>query len=343
MRRVLETIFRHPAQLAVLLLLPTLIGTVVALLQPRKYEATATLWALQRYSIIGASGPEADLSATPADTQATALTELLQTRTFALAVANQTDLKSTMSASVRANVDTLNDALFTEISKNVKVAPVAYSLYQITYDNQHSAVAQQVVAATVQRFGTVAMGFSTVEGQQLLAIYSDQLMKAQAAATSAFQVAATYLNQHPNAATAKDPEYTQLLNQAQADQANVLAIQSNIAAVNQQLAAIGSGSGQLYSIVDKPAVSDRPVSRVTTLVLGAGIGVAVALLVCTIYVLILLRQDRSIYGPGDLRRTVALPVLLELPYLSTARQLVAGDARAAALNGDQTRREQRGR
>jgi uncharacterized protein involved in exopolysaccharide biosynthesis len=337
MRRVLETIFRHPLQLVVLLLAPTLIGTVVVLLQPRLYEASAMLWALQRYSIIGATGAEADLSATPSSTQATALTELLQTRSFALAVASKTDLKSTMDAAARSNTDTLNDALFSEISKNVKVTPVGYNLYQITYDNKNPAVAQQVVTAVVQNFGSAATSFSTVEGQQLLAIYSGQLTQAQVAATNAVQSAAEYLSRHPNASTAKDPVYTQLYNQAQADQATVLSLQGKIAAVNQQLATIGSGSSQLYSIIDAPSVNDRPISRVKTVSLGAGIGLAVALLACTIYLVMLLRQDRAIYGPADLRRSTPLPVLLELPYLPSARQTYAVNARGASRNGRRTR------
>lgn len=335
MRRVLETIFRHPIQIVLLILAPTLIGTTIALAQPRVYEASATLWANQRYAIIGATGPEADLSATPASTQATAIMELLQTRSFALAVASQTDLRSTMDAATRSNADTLNDALFSEISKNVKVTPIGGYLYQITYDNQHPKIAQQVVASVVQTFGTVAMNFSTAEAEQLLASYTDQLTRAQAVATTSGQKAADYLNQHPNATTAKDPLYTQLYNQAQADQVAVLTIRGKIAQVNQQISTIGSNSNQLYRVIDAPSVNDRPVSRVKTVGLGAGIGVAVALLGCTIYLVMLLRQDRTVYGPAELRRSTLLPVLLELPYLQDlqgAKQLQAVSGRSEPRN-----------
>lgn len=331
MRRVLETVFRHPIQLIVLMLAPTLIGSTIALAQPRVYEASATLWANQRYATIGATGIEADLSATAASTQATAITELLQTRSFALAVANQTDLKSTLDAATRNNADSLNDALFSEISKNVKVTPIGANLYQITYDNQHPAVAKQVVTAVVQSFGVVTMNFSTAEAQQLLASYTDQLNKAQATAAASAQKASDYINLHPNANTARDPLYLQLYNQSQADQAVVLSLQSKIAQLNQQIASIGTTS-QLYRIIDEPSVNDRPVSRVKTVGLGAGIGLAVALLGCTIYLVMLLRQDRTVYGPAELRRATPLPVVLELPYLSGAKQSQAATARIQARN-----------
>ena len=88
MTRTLEAIFRHPLQLLILIILPPIIAVAVAyFMTPRTYQSTASVWALQRYFVIGATGPESNLAAFPAQTQATALTELLQTRTFALAVA----------------------------------------------------------------------------------------------------------------------------------------------------------------------------------------------------------------------------------------------------------------
>ena len=88
MRRTLEAIFRHPLQLILLLVLFPTIGVAIAyFLVPRTYQATASLWALHRYEIIGTTGPESDLTSTPAQTQATALSELLQTRSFALTIA----------------------------------------------------------------------------------------------------------------------------------------------------------------------------------------------------------------------------------------------------------------
>src|ERR1019366_332775 len=94
--RVLEAIFRHPMQLFLMLIVPVVIGVSVAYVLPRSYQSSASLWALRRYEIIGATGPESDLQSTPAETQVAALSELLQSRDFSLAVAKSTNLQSTL-------------------------------------------------------------------------------------------------------------------------------------------------------------------------------------------------------------------------------------------------------
>lgn len=326
MRRTLEAIFRHQLQLAIMMIVPILIALAVVMLQPRAYEASTTLWALQRYSVIGATGPEADLTATPASTQATALQELLQTRSFSLSVANETQLASTYPASTRDNVNTLNDALFSEISKNVRVTPSGYNLYQVVYDNKNPQIAQQVIAAVVDRFGAEASQFSVVEAKQLLLTYAGQLNQAKTTSTNATEAASKYLATHPASTAQNDPVYSQLLIQAQADQANVLNLQATIAQINQQLATVGNGSGGLYSVIDAPAVGDKPVSRLKTLLLGGGIGLAVALLGCTIYLVMLLRQDHTAQASTDLRRVTTYPVLLEIPYLPATTMSLPAEA-----------------
>lgn len=318
MGRVLEVIFRHKIQLVVMSLAPILIALIVVLAQPRAYQATATLWALQRYSVIGATGPESDLTSTPATTQATALQELLQTRSFSLSVAGETNLADTLPASAHASKNTLNDAIYTEISTQVKVTPSSYNLYEISYNNKNPTVAKQVVAAVVDQFGAAATQFSVAEGKQLLVVYAGQLAKAQASSNAATQTASKYISQHPGATAQSDPVYSQLLTQAQGEQATVLNLQASITQLNQQLASVGPSSGGLYSIIDAPAVSDRPVSRLKTYALGGGVGLAVALLGCSIFIVLLLRQDRAPYSAVEAQQLTQLPVLMEIPYLPSA-------------------------
>ncbi len=315
MQRVLEAIFRHRFQMILMIVVPLLVAGGIVLSMPRTYEASATLWALQRYSVIGATGPEADLSATPASTQSTALTELLQTRSFALATAKQTNLATTYSAATQSNPDTLNDALFSDISKNVKVNVIGYNVYQILYDNQHPKIAQQVVAAVVAQFGIEASQFSVVEGKQLLAIDVGQLTQAQNASDTAAKAAVSYLAKHPGSTVQNDATYSLLYAQQQSAQNSLLSLQTTIAQINRQIASVGSGSTGLYSIVDAPVVGDRPVSRSKTLLLGGGIGLALALLACSLFLVLLLRQDRSAHAPSDIQRITDLPVLLELPFV----------------------------
>ena len=97
MTKILEILFRNKMRLAALLLLPVLVSGVVVFFLPRSYQATARLFALTRFTVIGATGPEADLQSTPSMTQATALTGFLQTENFDLAVAEDSDLAKQMN------------------------------------------------------------------------------------------------------------------------------------------------------------------------------------------------------------------------------------------------------
>lgn len=315
MRRILELVFRHWVKAIGLLVIPVIIALGIVWVQPRQYQAAATLWALQRYSVIGATGPEANLYATPASTQATALTELLQTRTFDLAVAKETNLASSFDAATRADPNTLNDAIVKEISTKVVPTPVGFNLYEIDYTSKDPQIAKQVITAVVSQFGAAATSFSTEAARQLIQTYQDELTQAEKSANTATEASTNYLLDHPRATAATDPVYSQLLQQAQGAQANVGSLEGKITSLNQQLATVGDGSQGLYTVVDAPRVNTQAVSRLKTIELGAGIGVAVGLLAVTLLLVALARRDRSVYAPEDLRRIMDLPVALEIPEL----------------------------
>src|SRR5947209_2645438 len=171
LRRNLEIIFRQPKQFLVLLVLLPVVSLVVVYFLPRSYQSSATLWAFHRYIVIGTTGPESDLLSTPAATQATALSELLQSRSFALSIANATSLASTLDANLQRDPQHRDDALFNDISQNVQVGAQGYNLFIITYVNRNPHIAQQVVQAVIQNFGLQSQGFSVVEGQKLLENY----------------------------------------------------------------------------------------------------------------------------------------------------------------------------
>lgn len=318
MRRILELIFRHWLKLITLLTIPVVIAVGIVWFQPRQYEATATLWALQRYAVIGASGAEANLFATPASTQATALTELLQTRSFDLSIAKQTKLASTFDSATRADPNKLGDAIVQELSTKVVPSAIGFDLYSITYASKDPDVAHQVVNAVVDQFGAAATSFSVAEANQLLKTYQDELTQAQKSASDATQAATGYALAHPNSTAQNDAVYSMLAQNEQGAQATVANIDGQITKLNQQLATIGSASNSLYKVVDAPRVNSRAISRTKTLALGGGVGLAVGLLAMTILLVLLSRRDRSVYSQSELSQIVAAPVVLELPHLTTS-------------------------
>lgn len=321
MRRALETLFRHSLQLLILVVLLPVIGVVATyVLVPKTYPASAALFALHRYEVIGATGLESDLNSTPAQTQVTALTDLLQTRSFALEVVKGIDLAPTLdlSSSVLADPQELQDALANEIAKNVQVTAPGYQLFQITYSNRNPQVALQIVDSIIQHYGPESLALSVADGKDLLTTYQSQLQSAQQAENAAIAAENQYAAAHPSAAKASDPEYQQLQAAVQQAEANVQTIQSNISQTQQSISAVNGGPGTLYQVVDAPQVAQFPASRVKDFLIGGGIGLAVALLAGTLYLVILVRRNRVIYSAYDVQEAVAVPIVMQLPTLASS-------------------------
>lgn len=317
--RVLEAIFRRPLQLLLLIILLPVIGVaVVYVVFPRSYQSTTTLWAFHRYEVIGLSGPETDINSTPAQTQANALNELLQAHEFALSIANGTDLPSTLPASTLADPYLRDNALFSEISQHVLATAVGYNLFEINYTNKDPKIAQQVVQATIKNFGLQSQGFSSVEAQLLLEGDQTQLTTAKQQAAQAAAAESNYITAHPGLTPAElqaDPQYALLHAQSQQAQATVQNIQTNIDTVNQEINAQGNSSASLFKVLDTPGV--LAASRTKYYLYGGGVGLGVALLACILYVVTTSRRDRTIRRPLDLQQLIALPVVMQVPYLSS--------------------------
>lgn len=324
MRRTLEAIFRHPLQLLTMIVLFPIIGVaIVYFIVPRTYQSTASLWALQRYFVIGSTGPESDLLSTPAQTQANALTELLQTHFFVDSVIKGIDLAPTLNlgADVLNNPQKLEVTLFDEISKHVGVTPSAYNLLEISYANRNPLIAQQIVRSIIAYYGTQSLGLSVAEGENLLRSYQTQLANAQIDLNNAVIAETQYAQAHSNltqAQLANDPPYALLDAQRVQAQTKVQNIQNTINTIQQAISTQGTQAGTLFQVIDAPQVSYLPVSRIKYYLIGGVIGLAVALLGCAIYLVVVVRRDRGVYTADDLQGLVAFPVIMQLPKVTTA-------------------------
>jgi len=318
LERILEAIFRRPLQLLIVIALLPVISVGIMYFLPRSYQATATLWALRRYEVIGASGPESNLLATPAETQATALTELLQSRYFALSVAKATSLASTLDAQTRANPQLRDDTMSADLSKQVIVASQGYNLFVVTYVNKNPLVAQQVVQSVVQNFSLQSQDFSVAEGQRLIDSYRTELAKAKQDATSAAAAESKYSLDHPELkgqALQADPQYALLHAQTQQAQTTLGNIQSTIATINQQISTQGTSTDTFFKVLDPPN-DIRGVSRTKTYLTAGGVGLGIALLACVLYIIISARLDRTLRTLRDIQKVTSLPIVTQLPHLN---------------------------
>lgn len=329
MKRTLEAIFRHPLLLLILIVSLPIVGVAVTYFSvPRTYQSTASVWALQRYFVISDATPAVNDYLAPAQTQVTALNELLQTRTFVLAVTQGIDLGPTLGLSdaVMNDPQQLQDALYSEISKYVVVTPLDYNLYEISYKNRDPKIAQEVVESVITNFDRRSLGLSIAGGQNLLASYQTQLAKAQKNLNDAVSAETQYVNSHPedHLKLTTDPQYQQFDTQRIQAQAIVQNIQNVMNQIEQQISVQGSDVNTLFQVIDAPQVPDRPLSRTKNYLVGGGIGLGVALLACIIYLVIVVRRNRGVYSARDLQDLVAVPVVMQLSNLTpTAVSLLA--------------------
>ena len=324
----LEAIFKYKIQLIIFIVLLPVVGLAIAYFLPRPYQATAALWALHRSEVIGSTGPESDLTASPADTQVAALMELLHTQAFTLAVAQSTGLAGTLdlSPSVLANPQKLDTAISSELSQHVQVVSQGYNLYTISYQNRDPQVAQKIVVAIVKNYGMDSVNLSTTEGQSLLQTYQSQLTTAQQNVSSATAAEEKYLSNNPQLAHSNtpinDPKYAELQAQAIQAQKTLETLQEQISTVSQEIQAQGTGDEGLYKVVDMPPVPNSPISRTRPLLVGGGVGIVLALLVCIIYITLLVRRDRTIRSASDLQKIASLPIMMQVPNLSVEAKQV---------------------
>lgn len=323
MRRTLEAIFRHPLQLLLLIVLLPIVGVAVAyFLIPRTYQSTASLWALQRYFVIGSTGPESDLLSTPAQTQVTALTELLQTHAFVDAVVKGIDLAPTLGldSKMRNNPQQLEATLFSDISKNTVITSSAYDLFEVSYTNRNPHIAQQVVASIITNYGTQGLGLSIAEGRNLLASYQTQLTNAQKNLTDAVRAETQYTRAHANltqAQLANDPQYALLDTQRLQAQSAEQNLHNTMNTIQQAIDTQGAQASTLFQVVDDPQVPYQPVSRSKNYLLGGGAGLAVALLACILYLVIVVRRNQGVYWAKDLQDLIAFPIVMQVPNLKS--------------------------
>src|SRR5262249_54483838 len=149
-----------------------------------------------------------------------ALSELLQTRAFALAVADEANLAATLDQSVQSDTQRRNDAMVQEISQHVQVQAQGSNLLEISYANRNPQVAQRVVAAVIRNYSGQIQNLLLVQAQCLLSNYQTQLAHAKQDAQAAAVAQSKYLLAHPQLtgnSLLSDAQYALL--QAQTQQA----------------------------------------------------------------------------------------------------------------------------
>jgi uncharacterized protein involved in exopolysaccharide biosynthesis len=326
MRRALEIVFRQRRRFLLLLVLLPALSLVLGFLIPRPYQASATLWAAKRYEVTDATWVSEWYNmlgvnnTVPAQAQAQALMELLNSRAFDLQIASATDLPRHVSTSTFQQRD---DALFADISRNVKVQADGNNLVSITYTNADPHIALQVVTATIQTFALTSQQLAVQSAQELLAMDQTQLDALQRSVADAEANLQAYVDTNPglrNDTTkqANDSQYQFLIGQLTSAKKNAADVQAQIAQLQLQLTTIGGQADVFFSVQDAAVLVPLKTSRTQILLLALAVGLAIALVISAVYLALLTRADRSIYSEAEIETALSVPVLAEIPVVAFA-------------------------
>jgi uncharacterized protein involved in exopolysaccharide biosynthesis len=243
-----ETFRRHRVLFSLPMVLGLLAAGFVLFHTTTTYRSTTNLWvdtAPPTASSVGANA--VPLPTTPAAAEQSVLSELLNTRSFAVSVARESLLGKYLGSP--AAIELHAPSLLT--SSQVGSLAAGPQLLQISYTATSPAVASSTLGAIVKELQQDSAGLSTQHNQDAIAYYKSQVaVGTKAVATARGQVDA-YLAQHPHSTSQSDPNLSALI--AAVNAASTQLAQSNTAL--SQASGTRAGGGWLVQVVDSPSAA----------------------------------------------------------------------------------------
>jgi len=229
----------------------------------KTYKSTASLWVDTPPSVPSSIGPNlgSSLAEPPAAAEQAILGELLMTRAFTASVAE------TALHSKSANATGETATQLREGGQIVSTVPGGQVL-QISYSSPSPAMAQSILGAVITQLRNYTDGLTAQHNEATLAYDREQVKAAQASLAAARSSAATYQAQHPQAASATDPNYASLVT-AETNAATQLA--QATAALSQA----GGNQNWLIQVTDPPSPATTAPLRKTKMaevILGGLLG-----------------------------------------------------------------------
>ena len=289
-RNYVEVFFRHRVLILAPVLVALIAGTAFALLQPRQYQATASIWADTPVTAESTIGTEAG-STPPSAGQAALFSELLATRGFALDV-----LEDSPGGRTLAGLDPLqvNRRLATLRERVTTLTPGPHILsVGVEGSSPESAVATTTVL--VQRFLDEQDALVKRRSDTELAFLKQQV-----------DVADLAVSQARTSVPLGTPDAPKVLELAlQAAQQQRLDAQQ---AYQRALAASATtGDQSLVYVQDEP--SAVRLSRIKTLAFGTGGGLVAGATVSLLLLVLLMARDDSIRDEDELEALLGLRVV----------------------------------
>lgn len=235
-----------------LLCLPLVLGVAGAaffVVQYHKtYRSDASLWvdtAPPNTSSVGAGA--ASLPTTPAAGEQTLLSELLTTNAFAVSVAQNSLLGSSLGSQAEIELKAASELTSTQVGSLVSGPQVL----ALSYTGSSAALATSTLRAIVKQLIADSQGLSQQHDQALVAYYQSMLAAQSKVLAAARARVDAYLAKHPHATTQSDPNFSALM-AAQSAASQQLG-QTNSAL--SQASGSRNGGGWSVRVIDQPSAA----------------------------------------------------------------------------------------
>lgn len=331
-RSYLETIFRHKMLLLTPVLIAVVLGTGYAFMQPRKYTATAAIWAdtmLPSASTVGTTGTSAG-NTPPAAGQQALLTDFLATKGFGLKVARDSLLPGYGGDSSSKKVD----QALAKLAASITTGTPGPNVMTVAVRQETPARATAVAQAVVNDFLDAARDTVRRRGDNQVQAARRQNDAAAKTVSDAQQALSQYLQTHPAAQSGGDSTADGLRDAVTRAQEQQAAIQR---AYQDATAAVPNVDDSVMHVMDAPAYAIRE-GRFKNILLGGVGGLLAGLSVATATLVLLFKRDESVYDESDIAEQLGLQVVgtvasFKAPSVPAYRKDRAGGGRSQAKRG----------
>lgn len=320
-QRAAETLFKHK----LLILLPLMIIlplTVMIALRPKpvQWQSYATVWV----DLYRPLYQDDRLTYAPAASQSQLLNDFLRTRSFALGVVQDTRLAGQVTGP-----DSEDRAVRT-IWRSVKVWPSSTNFINIVVTTSDPELAPEIGQSLLKHFQDVLKARMEVQSKAALALYADKLQKDEQQLQKSRNELAAYLAANPQLATrrpdsaispeSQDVNLARLTSQVTTDTQSYNATRQRFEDLKVGSAAGIEGQQLAFNVVDAPQQPRRPLgSSRMGLVKLPMIGMLMGLMLGSAIAVLLVVTNRSVLSTHDIRSSLSLPVLGEIPELRRRR------------------------
>lgn len=341
MIRYLHVFFRFKVPLIGLMALCMAVSTIVVMVQPRTYQATANLW----FDHGPIPNPSPMISSeTPADQANSIFHELLNSHDFDIAVGRRgplasyydttgnfpssdpiTPLVHWIEGRPAPTGDTrqalVDNGVTITLQKYVLVTPIEPNEVGLSFDFSDPTIAAGTLKAFIDQFEEQVKATALVAAQGSRDFYSQQVQAQTKAVADADAAVANYLAAHPSLGSPFPPPDATFAGLREADdlaRQQLATLTKELDQANLDVAAIQAPGPYGFRIIDAPKAPLSPTGLLKTVLLGFGGGLGVSLLLIGVICFLLVSADDSITRGRDLQRILGLRVIGEVPLVSEA-------------------------